>query len=273
MPPMDTCYAGPRGEVTEQHVAYYEARARGGAGLIVVEASYVEERGRITFGEIGIHHDELVPALAKLADTIKLYGSRAAIQLIHGGVQANVPEPVGPSAVARRMIPPAKTPRELTTEEVEGLVECFARAALRAKTAGFDMVELHGTHGYLINQFLSPLTNRRADKYGADRGLFALEILQRVKELCGTSFPVIVRLCADEFIEGGIDLEYAKRVAKRLVEEGGRRRPEVRTLEDALRGLPRGRPVEASELTLISHWVRERGIRTVGDLIREAKER
>ncbi|MEM1810143.1 MAG: FAD-dependent oxidoreductase [Thermofilaceae archaeon] len=221
MPPMDTCYAGPHGEVTDQHIAYYEARARGGVGLIIVEASYVEESGRITFGELGVHRDELIPGLAKLADAIKLHGARAAIQLIHGGIQANVPQPVGPSPIGRRMIPPARTPRELTTGEVENLVECFARAAARAKQAGFDMVEVHGTHGYLVTQFLSPLTNRRADKYGADRALFAIEIVQRIKQLCGSSFPVIVRLCADEFIEGGINLEYAKVVAKRLVDEGG----------------------------------------------------
>lgn len=221
MPPMDTCYAGPQGEVTDQHIAYYEARARGGVGLIIVEASYVEESGRITYGELGIYRDELIPGLAKLADAIKLHGVKAAIQLIHGGIQANVPQPVGPSSIARKMIPSARTPRELTTEEVENLVECFARAAARAKQAGFDMVEVHGTHGYLVTQFLSPLTNRRTDKYGSDRALFAIEIVQRIKQLCGSSFPTIVRLCSDEFIEGGISLEYAKTVAKRLVNEGG----------------------------------------------------
>lgn len=220
MPPMDTCYAGPSGEVTEQHIAYYEARARGGVGLVIVEASFVEENGRITFGEIGIHRDELIPGLARLADSIKLHRASAAIQLIHGGIQANTPQPVGPTSISRGLIPPARTPRELTTSEVEELVECFARAALRAKQAGFDMVEVHGTHGYLVTQFLSPLTNRRTDKYGSDRALLAIEIVQRIKQLCGSSYPVIVRLCADEFIAGGIDLGYAKVVAKRLVEEG-----------------------------------------------------
>jgi 2,4-dienoyl-CoA reductase-like NADH-dependent reductase (Old Yellow Enzyme family)/thioredoxin reductase len=220
MPPMVVGYAGPRGEVTEQLLAYYEARARGGAGLVIVEASYIREDGKLVYGQLGIYSDELIPGLARLADVIKAHGSAAAIQIVHGGIQAKAPQPVGPSAIARRMIPPAKTPRELTTEEVEQLVEDFAKAALRAKNAGFDSVEVHGTHGYLITQFLSPLTNRRTDKYGADRALFAIEVVQRIKELCGGSFPVIFRLNANEFIEGGITVEYARQVARRLEEAG-----------------------------------------------------
>jgi len=220
MPPMVVGYAGPRGEVTEQLLAYYEARARGGAGLIIVEALYVREDGKLVGGELGIYGDELVPGLARLADVIKIHGPVAAVQIVHGGIQAKVPQPVGPSAIARRLIPPVETPRELTTEEVEKFVEDFAKAALRAKKAGFDVVEVHGTHGYLINQFLSPLTNKRTDKYGADRALFAIEVVQRIKDLCGKSFPVIFRLCADEFIEGGITSDYAKQVAKRLEEAG-----------------------------------------------------
>lgn len=221
MPPMVVGYAGPRGEVTEQLIAYYEARARGGAGLIIVEASYIREDGKLVYGELGIYSDDLVPGLARLADAIKMHGSIPAIQIAHGGVQAKVERPLGPSPIGRKLIPPPKTPRELTTEEVEQLVEDFAKAALRAKEAGFDIVEVHGTHGYLITQFLSPLTNRRVDKYGADRALFAVEVVQRIKEKCGTSYPVIFRLNASEFIEGGITVDYAKEVAKRLVREAG----------------------------------------------------
>ncbi len=220
MPPMVVGYANSRGEVTEQLLSYYEARARGGVGLIIVEASYIREDGKLVDGQLGIYEDGLVPGLARLADAITIHGAAAAIQLVHGGIQAKVPQPLGPSAIGRKLIPPAKTPRELRTEEVEKLVEDFASAALRAKMAGFDAVEVHGTHGYLVCQFLSPLTNRRTDKYGADRALFAIEVVQRIKELCGKNYPVIFRLCADEFIEGGITIEYSKQIAKKLEEAG-----------------------------------------------------
>ncbi|MEM1638678.1 MAG: FAD-dependent oxidoreductase [Desulfurococcaceae archaeon] len=221
MPPMVIGYAGPRGEVTEQLIAYYEARGLGGVGLIIVEASYIREDGKLVLGELGIYDDELIPGLTRLADAIKSHGTIASIQIAHGGIQAKVKQPIGPSSIGRRLIPPVKTPRELSTEEVEQLVDDFAKAALRAKQAGFDMVEVHGTHGYLITQFLSPLTNKRTDKYGADRALFAVEVVQRIKEKCGRNYPVLFRLCGNEFLEGGITIEYAKQVAKRLVEEAG----------------------------------------------------
>lgn len=220
MPPMVIGFAGPRGEVTEQLLAYYEARARGGVGLIIVEASYIREDGKLVEGELGIYDDSLIPGLTRLTDLIKIHGAAAAIQLVHGGIQAKVPQPVGPTAMGRKIVPPPKTPRELTTEEVEQLVEDFAKAAQRAKMAGFDAVEVHGTHGYLVCQFLSPLTNKRTDKYGADKALFAVEIVQRIKELCGKNYPVIFRLCTNEFLEGGITVEYAKQIAKRLEEAG-----------------------------------------------------
>jgi len=157
MPPMVVGYAEPRGEVTEQLIAYYEARARGGVGMIIVEASYISPDGKLVEGGLGIYDDSLTPGLAHLTDAIKAHGA-AAIQIAHGGIQAHVLEPVGPSSIGRVFVPPAKTPRELTTGEVEELVEKFAKAAVRAKTAGFDSVEVHGTHGYLITQFLSSLT-------------------------------------------------------------------------------------------------------------------
>jgi len=219
MPPMVVGYAGPHGEVTEQLIAYYEARARGGVGLVIVEASYVSPEGKLVEGELGVYDDSLVPGLARLADAIKIHGAAAAVQIAHGGLQSKA-EPVGPSAIPRRVIPPPTTPRELSTREVEELVDKFAAAAERVKRAGFDAVEVHGTHGYLITQFLSPLTNRRTDKYGADRALFAVEVVERIKERCGKAFPVIFRLNSSEFIEGGITVEDAKKVARRLEEAG-----------------------------------------------------
>jgi len=213
-------YAGIRGEVTDQLISYYEARARSGIGLIITEAAYVSVDGRLASHELGIYDDDLIPGLARLVDVVKSYGTRVAAQLVHGGIQARVQQPLGPSAISRKYFPPPKTPRELTTEEVDGLVEVFAKAALRAKHVGFDFVEVHGTHGYLIMQFLSPLTNRRTDKYGVDRTLFAVEVIQRIKERCGRDYPVGIRLGCDEFIEGGITIDYAKYVVKKLVDTG-----------------------------------------------------
>ncbi len=220
MAPMNVGYAGIRGEVTEQLLAYYETRARSGVGMVIVEASYVREDGRNLYGALGIYSDELLPGLSRLAEAIKCHGPVAAIEIVHAGIQANVSEPVGPSAIGRKLHPPSRTPRELSTREVEELIEAFAKAAARAKQAGFDAVEIHGTHGYLITQFLSPLTNRRSDKYGVDRVLFALEVVRRVKELCGKGYPVMFRLDASEFEPGGIDIEYAKQIARRLEDEG-----------------------------------------------------
>ncbi len=219
MPSMCLNYAGPNGEVTEQDIAYYEARARGGVGLIIVDYACVSPEGRGMPGQRGIWDDKFIPGLSRLANIIKAYGAAVAIQLHHAGINSIAEDVVGPSRVSNKYFFITK-PRELSTEEVEQLVEKYARAALRAKMAGFDMVEFHGTHGYLIAQFLSPKYNRRTDRYGRDRALFAIEIVERTKELCGKDFPVIFRLCADEFEDEGISLDYAKEVAKRLEDVG-----------------------------------------------------
>lgn len=219
MPSMCMNYAGPNGEVTERDIAYYEARARGGAGLITVDYACISPEGRGMPGQRGIWKNEFIPGLSRLVDVIKSHGATASIQLHHAGVNSITDDIVGPSRLGNQYFF-VTSPRELSTEEVEQLVEKYADAALRAKAAGFDMVEVHGTHGYLIAQFLSPIYNKRTDKYGRDRALFALEIIKRIKEKCGEDYPVIFRLIADELVEGGITLEYSKKVAKRLQDAG-----------------------------------------------------
>jgi 2,4-dienoyl-CoA reductase-like NADH-dependent reductase (Old Yellow Enzyme family)/thioredoxin reductase len=219
MPSMCMNFAGPDGETTELDVAYYAARAKGGAGLITIDYACVSPEGRGMPGQRGIWDDKFIPGLAMLANVIKALGATTNIQLHHAGINAITGEVVGPSRLSNQYYFISK-PRELSTEEVEQLVEKFASAALRAKMAGIDMVEVHGTHGYLVCQFLSPITNRRTDKYGRDRALFAIEIVRAIKKKCGEDYPVIFRLCADEFVEGGITLNYAKEVAKRLEDAG-----------------------------------------------------
>ncbi|ACB86130.1 NAD(P)/FAD-dependent oxidoreductase [Natranaerobius thermophilus] len=228
MAPMTTLYAGHNGEVTEQIVQYYGARARGGTGMVTVEGAYVNEMGIQIPGSINVSDDKYIPGLSRVADAIKGNGGVAVLQLIHSGIQAWVEQAVGPSEIGRidgKPISTEKTPRALTTKEVNQYVQDFADAALRAKIAGFDIVQVHGTHGYLIMQFLSPLTNKRTDNYGADRDLFPVEIVKAIKEKCGQDFPVMYRLCADEslgdeLINGGITLEDAKKTAEKLENVG-----------------------------------------------------
>jgi 2,4-dienoyl-CoA reductase-like NADH-dependent reductase (Old Yellow Enzyme family) len=220
MAPMVMCYAGVSGEVNSQVLAHFESAARGGVGLIVVEASYVHPSGKGFESEIAMNDDSLISLLRMLTSTVKVHNCAIAAQLYHGGIQAKANVPVGPSPVGRKIFRPANTPRELSTSEVEEMVEHFVNAAVRAKSAGFDMVEIHGTHGYLISQFLSPLTNKRTDKYGTDKTLFATEIIEGIKRKCGSDYPVIFRLSTCEYEEGGITLDDAKAFAAKLEKLG-----------------------------------------------------
>ena len=171
MPPMGTNYADDEGFVTERLARYYEARSEGGAGLIIVEVAAVAPEGKAIINQIGIWADKFIPGLRYLAGKIKKHGARAAIQLHHAGRQTTWRntgyQPVAPSALPCPVCQDA--PRELSVDEIKGIVEAFGHAARRAREAGFDAVELHGTHGYLINQFLSPYSNKRTDEYGGDR--------------------------------------------------------------------------------------------------------
>jgi len=209
MPPMVRNYATTDGIATRQQIDHYAARARGGVGLVIVEATFVHPAGKGWHQGLGIHDDKCIPGLSSLAEAVKEWGSKIAIQLHHAGRQTatsitGMPI-VAPSAIPCPVM--GGLPRELTTEEVAELVEAFAQAAGRAKQAGFDAVEMHGAHGYLVSQFLSPNTNRRTDKYGGDingRMTFALEIVQRARKLVGNDFPIIVRMNGEDFVDGGL---------------------------------------------------------------------
>ena len=228
MAPMTTLFAGSDGEVTDQLMQYYAARARGGAGMVTIEGAYINETGLQIPCSINVSDDKFVPGLSRIANAIKDNGSCAVLQLIHSGVQAWVEQSVGPSEIGRidgKPISTELTPRALTAKEVHQYVKDFGQAARRAKMAGFDAVQVHGTHGYLIMQFLSPVTNHRIDNYGVDRNLFPVEIIQEIKRVCGPDFPVIFRLCADETLGDklhpqGITLEDSKETARRLEAAG-----------------------------------------------------
>ena len=225
MPPMATNFSAEDGSVTKRLKNYYVERARGSVGLIIVEGAYVEPRGKGSVRQLAVDHDNKIPGLRELAMAVHANGAKVALQLFHGGRQSHSSiigtQPVSPSEVYCRLT--RETPRALAVKEIKDVVEAFAEAARRTKEAGFDAVEIHGAHGYLINQFLSPLTNKRTDQYGGDvkgRTRFLLEILERVREKVGSGYPVLCRINGDDYIEGGITLEEAKAIAK-MLEAGG----------------------------------------------------
>ncbi|SHF93053.1 2,4-dienoyl-CoA reductase [Caldanaerobius fijiensis DSM 17918] len=223
MPPMVTNYAADDGAVTERFKAYHETRAKGGVGLIIVEATYVHPSGKGFKNELGIYKDELISGLKELTETVHRHGAKIAVQLYHGGRQTTS-KVTGMSIVAPSAIPcPVKQemPKELSVDEIKELVEAFGQAARRAKEAGFDAVEIHGAHGYLLNEFLSPYSNKRTDEYGGtfeNRMRFPLEVVKRVREEVGTDFPVIYRMSAEEYVTGGLTIEDTKIFAQKLVE-------------------------------------------------------
>lgn len=231
MPPMCTNFASETGAVTERIVEYYAERAKGGAGFIIVEATCIDSpQGKISSCQLCVDNDKFIPGLSDLTEAVHAYGAKIALQLHHAGRQTlieltNGKTPVSASDVPyvdSYGIPPGSIlaqPRPLTLEEINILEEKFGAAAGRAKLAGFDAVEIHGAHGYLIAQFLSPFTNKRTDAYGGDfngRMRFALEVIQRVREKVSGDFPISFRFSADEYIEGGINLELAEKIAERL---------------------------------------------------------
>jgi NADPH2 dehydrogenase len=203
MAPMCMYSADKQGIVQPFHLVHYPARAYGGVGLIIVEATGVEPRGRITENDLGIWSDDHIPGLKKLVEAVHLAGAKIGIQLAHAGRKAMVSEPiVAPSALA--FSPSYQTPNALSVSEIKGIVEAFRQAAIRAELAGFDCVEIHGAHGYLTNQFMSPLANQRTDAYGgspANRRRFLEEVLTAVRSVWAK--PLLLRLSAEEYAEGG----------------------------------------------------------------------
>jgi len=225
MPPMGTKHASKEGYVTDQVKDYFEARAQGGAGLIIVEATLVHPGGRAYENLLEITDDKFIPGLNELVRVIHKHDAKAAIQLQHCGRLAKSRltgmQPMAPSPIPS---PGGEVPRELTVEEIKEIIGYFADAAVRAKRAGFDGIEIHGAHGYLIDQFLSPSSNKRKDNYGGgvlNRARLLIEIIKAVKGVVGGGFPVWCRINAMEYgTEGGTTLEEAKETA-RLAQEAG----------------------------------------------------
>ena len=225
VPPMLTEFAAEDGTLTERYIRYYEEKARGGWGLIICEDNVVEPRGAGFKCIPGVWADEMMAEHKELVKRVHAAGAKIAVQVYHAGRQSHSSiigeRPVAPSAIQDPILP--ETPRELETAEVEELVEKFAQAARRGKEAGYDVVEMHGAHGYLINQFVSPFSNKRTDRYGGNfnnRMRFPLDIIKRAKELVGDEYPITYRISAEELVEGGLTIEDTKAIAIELEDAG-----------------------------------------------------
>ena len=209
MPPMATSKSEKDGRVSQAMLDYYDEKTRGGfISLVIVEHSYITQQGKASEGQLSIAEDNLVADLTKLAEVIHQNNSKAVMQINHAGSAASQAvtgyEPVGPSAIANPRL--GTSPKELTADDIKGLIEQFKAATLRVKAAGFDGVEIHSAHGYLLNQFFSPLTNQRTDDYGKDvlgRIKLHLEIIKACRQAVGEDFPILLRLGASDYQEGG----------------------------------------------------------------------
>lgn len=213
------------GNVTPQLIDYYRTLAQGGVGLIITGYSYVREDGKQLQGKMGICQDTQLPGLKELVHTVHQEGSVIFCQLVHAGGQTNSKttgaQPLAPSVVDFAGY--QDKPREMTIAEIREIVTAFAEAAARAKKAGFDGIQLHGAHGYLINQFLSPCLNQRQDKYGGtlqNRMRFLEEVYEKIRSVVGIDFPVTIKLTAADNMDGGLTTEEGVIIAKRIDELG-----------------------------------------------------
>ncbi len=226
MPAMGTGYAAEDGNATERLIDYFVARAAGGAALLIVEATAVHPKGRIFKGECGMFDDRHIPGFQRLSRAVHDAGGKIVMQLAHGGRQTKSAligdQPLAPSPIPAPALC-TEPPKEMTVDDIQEAVSSFGEAALRAKEAGFDGVEIHGAHGYLINQFLSQNANQRSDGYGGtlkNRARLAMEIISEVKKAVGDDIPLFFRLNGEDYIKGGATLKEAVEIAPWLVEAG-----------------------------------------------------
>jgi 2,4-dienoyl-CoA reductase-like NADH-dependent reductase (Old Yellow Enzyme family) len=228
MSPMCMYVAGEDAVATDFHLVHLGARAVGGVGLIVQEATAVESRGRISPNDLGIYEDRHIAGLARLVDFAHSQGAKMCIQLAHAGRKAwsaakghGSEQTVGASSIA--FDHEWTTPHELTTVEIDAIVDAFQTGTRRAIQAGYDAVEIHGAHGYLLHQFLSPLSNHRADTYGGslqNRMRLLVRVVDAVRDVWPGDKPVLVRLSSTDWVDGGLHLDEVVQVARVLKEHG-----------------------------------------------------
>jgi 2,4-dienoyl-CoA reductase-like NADH-dependent reductase (Old Yellow Enzyme family)/thioredoxin reductase len=230
MAAMVTNFANREGFVTDRLIDYHVNIAKGGCALNVTESSYVSLEGKRIIDGLGAYDDKLIPGYRRLTDAVHGVGGKISLQIFHGGRECSSEitglQPIGPTNLVSRyraITKKIEIPREMTLEEIEAMVSKFGDAGRRAWEGGFDGVEIHGAHGYLITQFLSRYSNKRTDRYGGDvigRSNFLREIIRDVKKKAGADFPVLVKLNIHDYVEGGITPEEAKVTAGFVAEEG-----------------------------------------------------
>ena len=236
MSPMCQYSAGPDGRATDWHMVHLGARAAGGAGLIILEATAVEARGRISPYDLGLWSDDQIEPLARIVQFLHSQGCAVAVQLAHAGRKAGTArpweggtplpdpvgwEPVGPSPLA--FDSNFRAPHALSEAEITQVQAAFQSAARRAGEAGFDCIEIHGAHGYLIHSFYSPLSNQREDHYGGsfeNRARFAVEVASAARQVWPQEKPLAVRLSCTDWVEGGWSIEDSIVLARLLKQEG-----------------------------------------------------
>lgn len=226
MMPMGTNFAMESGGISQEHIHYYEQRARGGTGLIVVENVCVDfPLGSNGTTQLRLDHDRFIPGLAKLCQAVHQHGSCIAVQINHAGASA-MSSRTGMAPVSASDIPSksgGEIPEPLSKEGILRIVETFGQAAARAKSAGFDAVEFHAGHSYLASQFLSPTTNHRTDEFGGcaeNRARFPKLVMDAIRKAVGLDFPILVRISLDEFVEGGNSIEDSLRLMEHFCQEG-----------------------------------------------------
>lgn len=219
MPPMCMYSSDETGKVKDFHKIHYPTRAVGGAGLIIVEATAVAPNGRISDQDLGLWEDGQIAGMAEIVRLIHGAGAKAGIQLAHAGRKCESADPVTIAPSSFPFNEAYRVPQALSADEIYQVVSSFGQAAGRALAAGFDTIELHGAHGYLIHEFLSPLANRRTDGYGGaleNRIRFLQEILTSVHNVWPAEKPVQIRLSASDFLEGGLNIDQTVQIVSLL---------------------------------------------------------
>jgi len=217
--------ATPDGKVTDELVDLYRLLGIGEIGLIVTGHSYIHPLGKGSARQLGVYEDGLIRGLARLTAAVHEAEGKIAMQITHAGRQTQK-EIVGETPVAPSAIPyglQKVLPRELSDGEIQGIIQEFAAASGRAQEAGFDAVQLHGAHGYLIEEFLSPFSNKRTDRWGGDeerRFSFLREIYAAVRARVGSDFPILIKLAMRDFVDGGLDTSASIAIGRRLSEIG-----------------------------------------------------
>lgn len=212
------------GMPNDWHFVHYVSRAIGRTGLIIVEMTDIEPDGRITDYDLGLWSDKHIPAFKRIVDAVHKQGAKIGIQIAHAGRKAqDAIQPVSPSNIPYPQAENSnlyRTPKELSISEITQLVDKFKQTARRAVDAGFDTIELHGAHGYLLHQFMSPNMNVRSDEYGEDLAKFGLEVIEAVKSVMPEEMPLLMRMSAVEYIDNGYAIDHAVAIAKRYRDAG-----------------------------------------------------